>query len=117
MSATVRCFSHKGMTTAYVSPGSGRYTTDSVGLLANPYLERTTITATTGAAQSTAAALTPAATKLLYVQIQAGKTVAIEVCPPNRSTEADVDSPYYTGNVIFECGPGWTISIKEVTVT
>lgn len=117
MSALVRIFSHTGMTTAFVAAGT-RYASDSVGLLKQPYLARESITATTGAAQSTTTTLTAnAGTKLLFVQIEAGKTVAIEVCPANRSVEADTDSPYYSDSVIFECGPSWTISVKEIATS
>lgn len=105
------------MTTAFVAAGT-KYASDSIGLLKMPYIARESITATTGAAQSTSAALTAnTGTKLLFVQVQAGKTVAIEICPPNRTTQADTDSPYYQGDVIFECGPSWTISVKEITVS
>jgi len=115
MSCLVRIFSHTGVTTANVAAGT-RYATDSVSMLKMPYLARQSITAT-GTAQSTATPLTANnGTKLLNVQIQAGKTVAIEVNPPNRSVEADNDSPYYAGEVTLEAGPNWTLSIKEITV-
>lgn len=116
MSALVRIFAHTGVTTAAVNPGAGRYSTDSVQMLKMPYLARQAITAT-GTAQSTNTALTSnTGTKLLNVQIQAGKTVAIEVNPPNRSVEADSDSPYYSGDVTLEAGPNWTLSIREIEV-
>jgi hypothetical protein len=117
MSALVRIFAHTSVTTAPVHSGSGRYTTDSVALLKQPYLARQSITANTSSAQSTSTALTSnPACKLLSVQIQAGKTVAIEVNPPNRNVAADVDSPYFSGDVIIEAGPSWTLSILEINV-
>jgi hypothetical protein len=117
MSALVRIFAHSGVTTAPVNAGAGRYTTDSVSLLKQPYLGRQSLTATTGAAQTTNDLLTAnAGAKLLNVQIQAGKTVAIEVNPPNRNIEADSDSPYFSGDVTFEAGQNWKLSIKEIEV-
>ena len=117
MSALVRIFSHTGVTTAAVNPGAGRYTTDSIALMKQPYLARQSITATTGSAQSTSSDLTSnSGVRLLNIQVQAGKTVAIEVNPPNRAVDADADSPYYSGEVTIECGPNWTLSLKEITV-
>lgn len=116
MTALVRCFSFTGVTTAPVNAASGRYTSDSVSLMKNPYLARQSITASTGSAQNTSAELTPSHAKLLQVQIQPGKIVAIEVNPPNRSAEADVDSQYFSGDIMLECGPGWTLSIREIAV-
>lgn len=115
MSALVRLFSHTGVTTAPVNAASGRYTTDSVAMLKMPYLAREAITATSSPAQSTTTALTTSSgTKLVHVQIETGKTVAIEVNPPNRSTAADSSSPRYSGDVTFEAGPNWQFSILEI---
>lgn len=118
MSALVRMFAHTSIVTAPVHPGSGRYSTDSVGILRQPYVARQSITATTGSAQTTSANLTAnAAVKLLSVQIQPGKTVAIESLPPNRTgVEADADSPRYSGDVLIECGHGWQFSLMEIEV-
>lgn len=118
MTALVRCFTHSSVTSAALNPGAGRYTTDSVSLLKMPYLAREAVTASTGAAQSTSADLTAnGGTKLFNIQIQAGKVVAIEVNPPNRSVAADTESPYYSGEVTLEAGPGWTLSILEIDVS
>lgn len=117
MSCLVRCFAHTGVTTAAVNPGAGRYTTDSVAMLKLPYLARQSLTVATNSPQSTDAALTENnGVKLLHIQIQAGKTVAMEVNPPNRSVTADTDSPYYSGDVTIEAGPGWTLSVREIAV-
>jgi hypothetical protein len=117
MTALVRIFAHSSVTTAPVNAGAGRYTTDSVSMLKQPYLGRQSLTVTDGAAQATNTTLTANANaKLLNVQVQAGKTVAIEVNPPNRNVEADSDSPYFSGDVTFEAGQNWTLSIKEVVV-
>jgi hypothetical protein len=115
VSALCRLFSHTGISTAYVNPASGRYSSDSIGLLKLPYLAREAVTANTGTAQSTATALTTSTgTKLVHVQIETGKTVAIECNPPNRSTSADSSSPRYSGDVTFEAGPNWVFSILEI---
>jgi hypothetical protein len=115
MSALVRLFAHKGVSTAFVNPASGRYSTDSIGMLDLPYLAREAVTADTGTAQSTTTALTTSSgTKLVHIQIEVGKTVAIEVNPPNRSTAADRSSPRYSGDVTMIAGPNWVFSILEI---
>jgi len=112
--ATVRVFAHTGVTTAPVAPGAGRYTTDSIPLMKQPYLARETITPDVSTAVSTAAATAPNKTALFNVQIETGKRVAIEVNPQNRSVVATADSPQYTGNVTFEAGPEWSLSMLEI---
>jgi hypothetical protein len=115
MSALVRLFSHTGITTAAVNPASGRYSTDSVGLLRWPYLAREAVTANTGTAQSTTTTLTASnGTKLLHMQVETGKVVAAELNPPNRSVSADSSSPRFSGDVTFDCGPNWTVSLLEI---
>jgi hypothetical protein len=116
MSALVRLYSHTGVTTAPVNAAAGRYTTDSVAMLKMPYLAREAITANTGTAQSTTTALTTnSGTKLVHVQIETGKTVAIEVLPPNRTgVSADSSSPRYAGDCTFEAGPNWLFSVLEI---
>jgi hypothetical protein len=115
MSAVVRLFSHTGLTSAHLNPASGRFTADGVSMLKLPYLARESITATSSPAQSTTTTLTTSTgTKLVHVQIETGKTVAIECNPPNRSTSADSSSPRYAGDVTFEAGPNWTFSILEI---
>lgn len=114
LSALVRFFAHGPLITLPVNPASGRYTTDSVSLLSR-YLAREAITASTGAAQSTAAALTEnSATRVISVEVQPGKIVAIEINPPGRSTSADTSSPRISGNAQLEGGPGWLYSVIEI---
>lgn len=113
--ATVKVFAHTGVTTAPVASSGGRYTTDSIPLVKQPYLARQTITPDTVTAQSTDADTAPAKTALFMVQIEVGKRVAIEVNPQNRSVAADANSPSYSGTVTIEAGPGWTLSIIEVS--
>lgn len=113
MATVVRVFYHTGVTTAPVNAAAGRYTTDSVAMLKQPYLARSALTLS-GSAQSSAAA--PSNAKLALVQVQEGKSVHVEVNPENRAVEADTSSPTISGEVTFECGPGWTFSFTEHTV-
>ena len=112
MTATVRAFCHSGVTTAAVT--GTMFATDSVSLVKQPYLARSSVTVDTGTAQSTTAA--PAGTTLLLVQVEAGKAVHLEVNPPNRSTAADTGSPIYSGTFHLACGVDWTISVLESTI-
>jgi hypothetical protein len=103
--AVVRIYSHSGV---------ANYTSDSFTTLKQPYIAREVVEA--GAEpKSTGAKLTEASsTKLLHVQIEPGRTVAIELNTNARNVPADKDSPRYTGNVIFEATVGCTLSILEV---
>jgi hypothetical protein len=83
----------------------------------SPYLARATLAWDTFSrgAKSTPAELTAhTATKLVEVEMDLGVTLAIECNPPNRSVEADENSPRYAGKVKFEAGPGWQFSILEI---
>lgn len=114
MTTTVRCFYHTGTTTAPVSASGGRFTSDSVMLVKQPYLERDSVTVNTGTPQSIDAA--PAACKLLVVQVQEGRAAHMEINPPNRSTAADTGSPIVSGTVHLEFGPDWTASFLECEI-
>ena len=113
MTAVVRVFYHAGLTTAAVAAGT-RFSTDSVAMLKQPYIERASVTVTDSAAQSVAAA--PAKTALAYVQVQEGKTVHFECNPDNRAVDADTSSPLLSGTTQIECGPGWSMSFLEHVV-
>lgn len=115
MTAIVRIFTHSSTLTAPVQSGSGVYSTDSLMLLKQPYLARQSISVDSGAAQSSSPATSPSKTGLAYIQVESGKAVHLEVNPPGRFIAADTSSPIVTGNVIFEFGPGWTISVLEAT--
>jgi hypothetical protein len=116
MSAYVRCFALGSLSTAHVNPASGQFASDSVGLIGWPYLAKEAITANTGTAQSTSAALTTSrGIKLLRVEVEPGKTVGIEFLPPNRTVvAADTTSPRFTGDQLFACGQDWILSIIEI---
>lgn len=114
MTAIVRIFTHSGLITAPVAPGSGRFSSDSVGLLKQPPEGREKLTASTGAAVSSAAATATGSTRLVFVQVQAGKIVHYEVTPEGRDlVEAGDTSPTITGEVVIQFGSGWRISFKE----
>lgn len=110
MTAAVRVFFHQGVTTATVAAGT-RFTTDSVAMLKQPYIARSLVEASTGAAAVSAAA--PPKATVAYVQVQEGKAVHYEVNPENRTADADTSSPLLTGATQLECGPGWTFSFLE----
>lgn len=118
MSAAVRIFAHSAMVNAQVSAGHGRQLSgETVSMLKQPYLGRQALTVDTGTAQASSTSTTPAKTTLLLVQIQQGKSVHIEICPPGRAVTADTGSPIITGALnVFECGPSWTISVIEATL-
>lgn len=117
MSASVRIFSHMSLVTAPVSSGKGgQFTSDALMLLKQPYLARQTLTVDSGTAQSSSTSTTPSKTALLYIQVQQGKAVHLEINPPGRTVVADTSSPIVTGNVIFEAGPEYTISVLGATL-
>jgi hypothetical protein len=113
MSATVRVFTHAGITSAKVDAGGGRFTTDSVFLLKQPYLGKETLTATTGTAVSSSRLTAPKGSSVLSVEVQPGKTIHYEINPSNRSVAATTDSPTLRERTNFEFGPDWSISVLE----
>jgi hypothetical protein len=90
-----------------------KYATDSVGTVKQPYISRSSVTVDGVTAQSLAAA--PAKAGMALVQVQTGKSVYIEVNPPNRTEVADADSLEIRGDTTFVVGPGWSFSVLEVT--
>ena len=103
--ATIKIFAHSGV---------ANYTADTFIALKQPYLAREALEA--GAEPvSTSPKLTELnSTKLLHVQIEPGRTVAIELNPQTRHVKADKDSPRYAGNIILEATVGCTLSILEI---
>lgn len=111
MTATVRVFYFDSIVAA---PTVGKsYTTDSVSLLKYPYLARDNVTVDSGTADMVDAA--PAGAKIALVQVQAGKSVHMEINPPNRSTNADTASPIIRGDATFAIGPSWYLSFLETS--
>jgi hypothetical protein len=119
MSATVRMFSHSGVSMAFVQNYNTQQSYNGLTQLKQPYLARQSLTVDTGTAQSSdASTLAPAHSKLLFVQVQPGKTVHYEINPDGRAggaRTADTSSPTLTGDEQFDWGSGWTISLLEAS--
>lgn len=116
MTAIVRIFAHSGLITAPVAPGSGRFSTDSVGLLKQPPLGRERFEVAAVALNSSASVSESRHTALLLVQVQPGKVVHYECTPQSfELAEASTTSPTISGEVVIQFGQGWTISFLENT--
>lgn len=115
MAAVVRIFTFSEIITAPVAASSGRYSTDSVGLLKHPYLGRDQVTAGTGAAVATSASAAPDSTRLVQVQVEPGKIVHYEAVPQGQERTAATTSPFISGTTLIHFGPGWTLSFLEAS--
>ena len=119
MAAIVRLYTYSEIISAPVAPSSGRYSSDSVGLLKGRYLGRAQIEADTGSAQSSSADLSSnTSVKLLQYMVEPGKIVHYELFPPGHSgavTEATTASPYISGTGLLYFGPEWVISVLEAS--
>jgi hypothetical protein len=117
--ASVRIFTYSEIITAPVAASSGRFSSDSVGLLKQRYLGRETISISTGSASSSSANTSDnSSVKLVQVQADPGTVVHYEIFPENWSgaiTEATTDSPFMSGTQLFNFGKGWTISFREAS--
>lgn len=103
--ARVQVYSHSGVAS---------YASDSFMTLKQPYIAREVIMCGAEPVSTTPKLTEVNSTKLLHVQIEPGKTVAIELNPQTRHVQADTDSPRYAGNVVFEATVGCTLSILEI---
>ncbi len=118
MSATVRCFSHVGVSMAFVANYSQQQSFNGLTQLKQPYIGRETLTADVAAVFSTPATLAPSNSRVLFVQVQSGKRVHYEISPPGRPSgpvAATTDSPILQGDEQFDWGSGWVISFLECT--
>jgi len=116
MAVTVRLFTFSEIITAPVSATSGRYSTDSVGLLKYPYLARQTISAGASATTANASLTSNNNCQLLQVQVDPGGVVHIELTARATDiTEATTDSLYISGTQLFKIGPNWSISLLEAS--
>lgn len=118
MSIAVNVFCHGELAVAPVGASSNRYSTDSL-FLAPPYLAKEQLTVTTGAAVSSSPNTAPTGCAILRVEVPTGKLVAYEL---NRKNEdpprvADATSPTIEGRATLMFGPGWTVSLLDVTPT
>lgn len=117
MSAQVRVFAYPGLSSIPLAPGgTNRPANDSLYVLTNPYLGKANLTADTGAAVTTDAAVAPAKTACLQVQVQPGKSVHYEVTPASHTLrEATTDSPIIRGDTIISFYEGYRVSFLEAT--
>lgn len=113
MTAIVRVFSHPSLITAPTASSGGRFATDSVGLLKQPYVANEKLTVGTVTPLTTAEATTPNGTGILFVQVQAGKVVHYQVSPNAPAVDATTSSPTMSGDTVLNCGPGWRLSFLE----
>jgi hypothetical protein len=120
MTASVRLFAHDGINTLPVASDAGQFRGNSMFVLRQPYLAREKIEADGSNATSSAAALSESAhTRVLRMEIEPGKRVAYEISPPGRNggtpVAADSSSPVASGDVEFEFGLRYVISLLDVT--
>lgn len=116
MSIAVNIFCHGELAVAPVGASSSRFSTDSL-FLAPPYLAKEQLTVTTGAAVASSPSTAPTGCAIVRVEVPAGKIVAYEL---NRANEtparvADSTSPTIEGRATLIFGPGWTVSLLDVT--
>lgn len=115
MSIAVRVYTHKGLSTPPVTGSSGRLTTDSLFLLALPYLGGELVTTDTSGSASSVAATAPNGTKVAMIQVPPGSRAYYEATPQGQDLrEATTSSPIIEGSAIVESGPGWRYSFREV---
>jgi hypothetical protein len=114
MTAIVRVFTHTGLITAPSSSAGGRFASDSVGLLKQPFLANEKITVAASPV-TTSADTAPNGTGIAFVQVQAGKTVHYRLTPGNNeaATDATDASPVLSGDTVLNFGPQWRISFLE----
>jgi len=111
-------FAHSGIAHAHVASDAGRQDFHALTMLAPPYIAREMITATTGSAQSSAAALGATGARVLAIQVDPGKRVHYEINPPGRTggpVTADTSSPIIEGHDMIPWGSGWLISLLEAS--
>lgn len=118
-----RIYGHAGVTRLQSDQGQ-QGGTDSALVLVQPYLWGQSINLTVGGAAS---ASTPAApgtfvpphstdsTTVLHIEVPDGQIIGYEVNNGNRAVTASATSPRLSvsGNIAF--GPGWTISVIDMT--
>lgn len=116
MTAIVRVFSHPSLITAPSSSAGGRFASDSVGLLKQPYIGNEKITVDSITPATTLAASAPSGTGIVFVQVQSGKTVHCQVSPANIDpVAATTSSPVLSGDTVLNFGPQWRLSFLECT--
>lgn len=114
MTASIRLFTHSNIVTATVQ--ASFYTTDALLLLRQPYLGRQTLVVDTGTAKSSDESMANGHCNILFMQVETGKAVHLEINPPGRNVTADTSSPVFSGDQVFQFGPNWTVSILEASI-
>ena len=123
MAFTVRIFGHDGLSRMKVlGSGAGQFSSDSVFQLNQPYLWAQQLTTNGTTPVSSTAAPTPTgrandATDILRIEIPDGQSIRYEVNPPNRATNAGVNSPILSGLNQIKFGAGWLLSIIDASGT
>lgn len=110
---TVRIFGHDGIK-QMPSVRPTQFASDSVYQLLQPYIFAQSLSVSSGAAVSSAPYSDPR-TNVLRVEVPDGVTVAYEINPPGRATDATANSPRLSGKDQFYFKDGWTISMIDVT--
>lgn len=116
MTATVRCYAHDGIIAMAVASYGGNPNAGGAGQfsLKQPYLGGEVLSANTSSAVSSLTTTAPAATKVLYVQVQPSKRVHYEITPGGQTPRtATTDSPIIINDLVLLFGPGWAISVLE----
>lgn len=113
MAATIRCFARGALQVA--AQNRAEHASENVLIMREPYLAREALTATTGAAVTSASALATSGAKLLQVQIQNGKNVHVRITTTGTAGEADTSDPIYSGENMFQWGSGHWISFLEAS--
>ena len=117
MTTAVNVFYHQGLVTAPVSSSGGRFTSDSVQMLDQPYLASDQLTTTTPTAANTSGLNAGTAARIARIEVQPGHSVYCEINPPNRNVQASANSPMISGSNTYIFGQGWTISVLEAVIS
>ncbi len=113
MTTSVRIFYHQGLVKAAVSNDGGRFSSDSVMMLQQPYIGSDMISCDNANVGATTGSNAGAGSLLARIEVQPGKSVYYEVNPPNRSVAASTSSPVISGQVVIPFGHGWSLSFLE----
>ena len=117
MTTQVKLFCYAGLVSAPVVSGT-RQSFDSVMMFKNPYLGSQALSsADTSTAATSSAVSAPSGTEIALIQVQNGKRVGYEVTTGPEATlrVATSSSPTLAGDATVQFGPGWRISVIELT--
>lgn len=122
MATSVRAYTFAGTIAAPQSSSSGAMITNGQWMLKYPYLYAQVLSVGTGSPAATdVSTLAPndaQTVKLVFIQVQPGKRVHLEVTPGGQDLRpATVNSPIIQNDLITVFGPGWRISVLEADPT